>query len=246
MKSKRYIFLTVLFAILSIAFTVATKLIDVRPAGPQGSLVGFAALNIWMHEHIGVNMVWYKITEMLGIIPILTVAAFAVLGLLQLIRGRSIWRVDRKIIALGIFYVVVTAVYVFFEKCTINFRPVLIDGVLSASYPSSHTLMSVCFMAAVIIMCRYLISGKSIYRLVAIDSYLFIFIIVIGRLISGVHWFTDIIGGLLISAALISAFAGVCSSIARSQTGMSGRSNQTGRSDQTGTPSQSARSGSAD
>lgn len=219
MKSKRNIFSAVFFAGLAIAFTVMVKVIDVQPAGPQGSLIGFASLNMWMHEHIGVNMVWYKVTEVLGIIPILTAAAFAVYGLLQLIKVRSIRRMDRRIIALGIFYVAVAAVYAFFEMCIINFRPVLMDGVLEASYPSSHTMLSVCFMAAVIIMCRQLISNRSITRLIAIDSWLLIFIIVIGRMISGVHWFTDIIGGLLISAALISVFSGVCSSAAIKRSG---------------------------
>jgi undecaprenyl-diphosphatase len=34
-----------------------------------------------------------------------------------------------------------------------------------------------------------------------------ILITVFGRLICGVHWFTDIVGGILISVSLVTAFA---------------------------------------
>jgi undecaprenyl-diphosphatase len=34
-------------------------------------------------------------------------------------------------------------------------------------------------------------------------------IAVAGRLLSGVHWFTDIVGGVLISMTLLACFSGV-------------------------------------
>jgi undecaprenyl-diphosphatase len=205
-ENKHTFFITVLLCISSVIFTLLTKLVDVQPIGPQKSEIGFAAVNGFIHNLFGVNMIWYHITDWLGIIPVLTTFVFFAVGVAQLIRRKSLFKVDKSIIILGFFYIVVIAVYLFFESYIINYRPVLMQGRLEASYPSSHTLMTICLMSVCVDQCGRLIRSKSFNTAVKIISYAIIAVTIIGRLISGVHWFTDITGGILISLTLVSLY----------------------------------------
>ena len=148
MKMKKKIKTSAFFAIGLLAafvfWTLLVRFVDVSPIGPQGSSVGFATLNEAVHRMTGVHVTLYELTDWLGLVPILVALGFGVLGLVQWIQRKSIAKVDRSILALGVFYVVVVAVFLLFEKVVINYRPVLIDGVLEASYPSSTTLLVMC------------------------------------------------------------------------------------------------------
>lgn len=205
-ENKHSLFMPFLLAVFSAIFTLLTKLVDVQPIGPQKSEIGFAAVNGFIHNLFGVNMIWYHITDWLGIIPVLTTFVFFAVGVAQLIRRKSLFKVDKSIIILGFFYIVVIAVYLFFESYIINYRPVLMQGRLEASYPSSHTLMTICLMSVCVDQCGRLIRSKSFNTAVKIISYIIIAITITGRLISGVHWFTDITGGILISLTLVSLY----------------------------------------
>jgi undecaprenyl-diphosphatase len=189
-----------------VLWTVAVRLIDVQPLGPQGSLVGFATWNRFVHNLTGVHMPLYTLTDWLGLVPFVFVLGFAVLGLVQLIKRKSILKVDRSILALGGFYVAVMAAYVFFEIFVINYRPVLIEGTLEASYPSSTTMLVLCVMPTAVMQLRSRIKNRPFRHAVSVALIAFTAFMVIGRLISGVHWFTDIIGGALISAGLVTLY----------------------------------------
>lgn len=102
------------------------------------------------------------------------------------------------------------ACYLFFEQVVINYRPVLLGEELEASYPSSHTILVVCIMdTAAMQICRLFSDKKKLYLGMKCVSILLIVVTVIGRLLSGVHWFTDIVGGLLLSGALIVLYRAV-------------------------------------
>ena len=150
-------------------------------------------------------MTIYKITEILGMIPLLMAGIYAIIGVVELIKRKSFTKVDREIYALAGLYVVVLGLYVFFEKCIINYRPILIDGILEASYPSSHTLMALCICGSSIIVNKR-IFHKKIFNLENKLSIFLMITIILGRFISGVHWFSDIIGAIFISLALLSSF----------------------------------------
>lgn len=209
---KKNIIISIVLIILSVLFTELVKNIDVKPIGPNESLVGFADINRLFHNLIGSNMIIYKVTEFLGYIPIVMALVYVFIGLKELIERKSLLKVDREIYILALFYVLVVSVYVFFEKFIVNYRPILIDGVLEASYPSSHTLMSICLCGSSIIINKKIFKNK-FGDVENILSVILILLIVIGRIISGVHWFTDILGGIIISSALLVVFYSVISSI---------------------------------
>lgn len=209
---KKNIIISIVLIILSVLFTELVKNIDVKPIGPNESLVGFADINRLFHNLIGSNMIIYKVTEFLGYIPIVMALVYVFIGLKELIERKSLLKVDREIYILALFYVLVVGVYVFFEKFIVNYRPILIDGVLEASYPSSHTLMSICLCGSSIIINKKIFKNK-FGDVENILSVILILLIVIGRIISGVHWFTDILGGIIISSALLVIFYSLISSI---------------------------------
>lgn len=188
-------------------WTVLVHSIDVQAIGPNGSSVGFAALNKAVHETIGVHWGLYKVTDWLGLIPIGFVLGFAVLGLVQLIRRRSLFKVDRSILVLGGFYIVVMAMYLLFEEVAINYRPVLIDGNLEASYPSSTTMLALCVLPTAMMQLKSRIRHIAVRRAVLVTLGALTAFMVVGRLISGVHWQTDIIGGVLLSVGLVMLYA---------------------------------------
>ena len=208
MKSvnKRELFLGISLVIAFAIWTALVKVVDLQAIGPCGSSVGFAGLNGWVHSVTGANMSLYIITDWLGLVPFAVAFGFAVLGLVQWISRKSISRVDRSILVLGGFYAIVIAVYVLFEMVVINYRPVLISGILEVSYPSSTTMLVTCVMPTAALQMKERIKN-SVFRVSVIAVILaFTVFMVIGRLVSGVHWLTDIIGGLLISAGLVLAY----------------------------------------
>ena len=204
-RRKEILFCGGLFAI-AIIYTLLVKYIDVQAIGPNDSLVGFATINNFMFNLTGVNMLWYDITDWWGFVPLFIAFIYAIIGFIQMIKRRSILKVDKEILGLGVYYIIVIGLYIFFETYVINYRPILMDGILEASYPSSHTLLSVCICGSSLIINKYLFKNKNFFKAENIISILSILVIVIGRFISGVHWFTDIIGAILISIALLKAF----------------------------------------
>ena len=187
-------------------WTVFVRFVDVQAIGPKESCVGFATLNGYVHNLTGVNTFLYNITDWLGLVPIGVAFGFAILGLIQLIKRKSLLRVDRSILALGVFYIIVVAVYLFFEIVVINYRPVLIEGCLEASYPSSTTMLVTCVMPSAAMQAKERIKNKALRQGVIIVIIAFIAFMVIGRLLSGVHWITDIIGGALFSLGVVMAY----------------------------------------
>lgn len=207
MKQNRNNFiLAILLLAIFLFWTVLVCHVDVKTIGPRDSAVGFATVNGLFHRFTGVHMTLYTVTDWLGLVPVAFAFGFAVLGLCQWIRRKKIWKVDANILILGGFYLAVIAVYLFFEDFVINRRPILIAGYLEASYPSSTTLLTLCVMPTARMQLEKRIRNQFLNRLTSFAIVAFCAFMVVGRLVSGVHWLTDIIGGGLISASLVTAY----------------------------------------
>jgi len=202
-KNRKNFCIAACMLLAFLLWTAAIKFVDVEAIGPQESSVGFATINRFVHNLTGVHMSLYTITDWLGLVPLMFVIGFGTLGLIQWIKRKHLLKVDCSILVLGGFYIVVMAVYILFEMLVVNYRPVLIDGILEASYPSSTTMLVMCVMPTAIMQFNVRIKHNVLKRFAASAIIAFIVFMIVVRLISGVHWFTDIIGGALLSAGLV-------------------------------------------
>ena len=206
-KTKFHISISLLASF--ILWTFALRLIDLQPIGPEDSVVGFATLNAFFHKLTGVHLVLYTLTDWLSLIPVGICAGFGLLGLFQWISRKALRCVDFDLLALGTFYAVVFAVYASFEVYIVNYRPVLINGILEASYPSSTTMLVICVMGSAILQFQMRINNIRFRKFVTHSSMIYLISMVSLRLLSGVHWMTDIIGGILLSISLVMMYASV-------------------------------------
>ena len=201
-NEKSSLWAGVSFLISFLLWTALIRCVDVQAAGPNGTKVGFAAFNLWFHKLTGVHMTAYTITDWLGLVPIAVCLGFGVVGVFQLIRKRSLLRVDPDIILLGLYYILVILGYLVFEMVPINYRPILIGGALEASYPSSTTLLVLSVMPTLKFQLDRRVEKPIVRNVTGIFVIAFSAFMVIGRLISGVHWATDIIGAVFLSRGL--------------------------------------------
>ncbi len=201
-KGKTGLAAGVLLVLAFVLWTFLIQRVDVRPVGQRGTDIGFAAVNTAFHQLTGVHMTLYTVTDWLGFVPVLICAGFGVLGLVQLIRRRSLWKVDFDIVLLGLYYILVILGYLIFEKIPINYRPIPIDGHMEASYPSSTTLLVLSVMPTLVFQVNRRAQSAKVKRAVAVCAGLFSLFMVAGRLLAGVHWLTDIVGAVLLSAGL--------------------------------------------
>ena len=189
-----------------ILWTVLIQTVDVQPVGVNGTNIGFAAVNTWFHRLTGVHMGLYTVTDWLGLVPIAVCIGFGLLGLVQWVRRRHIAKVDRDILLLGAYYILVILGYLIFEMIPINYLPILLDGAMEASYPSSTTLLVLSVMPTLLFQVNRRAKSQTVIRMTAALVVLFSAFMVIGRLVAGVHWLTDIAGSVLLSAGLYALY----------------------------------------
>lgn len=209
-KMKRTLLISILFLLAFAIWTVLIQTVDVRPVGVNSTDIGFAYLNTWFHSFTGVDFMLYNITDWLGLIPLAVCMIFGILGFIQLIKRKSLFKVDADISILGVYYVIVILCYLVFEMIPINYRPVLINGLMEASYPSSTTLLVLSVMPTLIFQLKHKMKNIKLQRIVTVITLLFCVFMVVGRLISGVHWLSDIIGSVLLSAGVFYAYKSAC------------------------------------
>ena len=214
MKKEKMTILTgfVLLAFF-VLFTIIVKTVDVRAVGPQNSPIGLSGINKWFFDSFGASTLCYYLTEAYGYLSMAVMVSFAGYGLWQLIKGKSFKKVDTRLWILAGFYAIVLGCYVFFEKVVINYRPVILDEAegLEASYPSSHVVLILCVMGSTRVMLSALsVKDKSpLAKAIVLACDIIAITAIVGRLLSGVHWLTDIFAGIVLSSALVIIFRGV-------------------------------------
>ena len=206
MKAKRVLFIGICLLAAFVLWTFLIINVDAQNVGQRGTAIGFASFNTWFHQLTGIHMWLYAITDWLGLVPIAVCMCFGILGLAQLIRRRSPFKVDPDIILLGVYYILVIFGYLIFEIIPINYRPIPIDGYMEASYPSSTTLLVLSVTPTLVLQIKRRFQSKAIRSSVYIFAVSFSAFMVIGRLISGVHWATDIIGSVFLSFGLFALY----------------------------------------
>lgn len=211
MKNKSKYILPAVSFILFIILIILIKAVDVSPTGVGDTEIGLYHLNSAVKDFLGTNILWYKLTEVTGLILIAAGGIFAVIGLVQLIKRKSILKVDREILSLGGLYIMLGLVYAFFEKVIINYRPLILagDSAPEASFPSSHTVLSVVIAISIIMIIGKYVKNLTARNIIKSALTALAVITVIGRFLSGVHWFTDILGGIILSVCLLSLFRAV-------------------------------------
>ena len=205
MKNIRNIIMSVIMTVFSGVFVYLVKTVDVKAIGPNKSSVGFSGINKAFIDLVGSNMTIYKLTEIFGLLVFIIVGIYGLIGIYQLFKRKSLFKVDREIIGLGILYILMISVYLIFDKIAINYRPIIIDGELEPSFPSSHTMLAICTCVSSLMVYKKYVPSKFNY-LVLFSTVLLLTLVFLGRTISGVHWISDILGGVIISLTLLTYF----------------------------------------
>ncbi len=208
-KKNTSLLTTIILAVVTGIYTVLVCTVNKAPVGPEGTSVGFSSMNKAFADAIGFSSLWDKITDVMMIAAILAAVSFVVLGVMQLVKKKSVLKVDKAILALAAVYIVVVVLYVFFDKVPINYRPIIMpdETAPEASFPSTHTLVICTILSTAIVAWDRVFSDKKmICNILKIAAIAVMVIGVAGRIIAGVHWITDIIAGLLFSATLTAAY----------------------------------------
>ena len=207
-KGKRLLLSGSLCITAFVLWTLAVLTVDVKPVGLNGTNIGFASLNCRFHQLTGVHMPLYTITDWFSLIPVAICILFCTVGIIQWIKRRSLSRVDHDIIILGIYYAAVISGYLLFETLPVNYRPVLINGIMEASYPSSTTLLVLSVMSACIFQINRRVQSRPVRTSLSTLCIIFSILMVAGRLLSGVHWLTDIAAAVLLSSGIFLIYKG--------------------------------------
>lgn len=208
-NGKKSLIIGSVFTIAFIVWTILIQTVDVQPVGQNRTDVGFATWNLWFHKLTGANMLLYTITDWLGLVPLFVCLIFAGMGFCQLLQRKNLFKVDADIIILGVYYVIVIGCYLLFGEIPVNYRPILMNGVMEASYPSSTTLLVVTVMPTLVEQALRRMKKNTLSKVIAVGSIAFSLFMVVGRLVSGVHWITDIIGSMLFSLGLFLIYKGL-------------------------------------
>ena len=203
MRKFKKLYFALGFVLAFILWTVLVCVVDVQAVGVNRTNIGLASINTAINGLIGSYLALYVVTDWLSVLPICIAFGFGVLGLSQWLKRKSLLKVDKSLLVLGGFYLVVFVVYFLFENITVNYRPILIDGNLESSYPSSTTMLVACIMPTSLMQFKRRIKNRLMSKVVSCAIILFTLFMVVGRIISGVHWFSDIVGGIFISVGLV-------------------------------------------
>ena len=203
-KQWGWFFTALSCTIFFVVLTVTLLCVDVQSAatGP----IGWATINLWWRDLLGVQNIWHLISDIIVGVTLLALVGMLVWQFVIILRGKSLraltlrwWVFDITIIVLGLCYLL-------FQFVVINYRPIVLDGIAEVSYPSSHILLVATLWPLILCMCRQGIKSLTWRRILLICGWLMLVLGVIARLCCGYHWFTDVLGALLLSTVLVTWF----------------------------------------
>ena len=198
---------TIIWGAAAVALTAAVGLIDVQGTS-VGKDVGFGTLNNVIFAFFGENEVWGKITDiLLGVLIASAVIAIFWAAARWAKEGKDSKKMGKSLACFGVAGGVAAAIYLIFEKLlVINYSPVLEGGKAVPSFPSTHVLVAVVLaMISAIILTSLL--KKRVLR-IAVNTILPTLMVwmMVGVILAGTGWFTDVIGGLLYGMTAVSLY----------------------------------------
>lgn len=210
MKMKKRIIKDLILGITLImmfgVFTLLVMKYDIKNIGVNKTTIGFATLNSWFNKTTGIRLMFYSITDWLELLPLIVCVCFGLIGLKQLLSRKKIFLVDHDILLLGIYYIIVILLYLLFDKMCINYRPILIEGKLEVSYPSSTVLLVLCVMLTLTFQINRRVKNDKTKIYLETLNNIYIIFMLFGRIVSGVHWITDIIGSIILALGLFKLY----------------------------------------
>ena len=202
MKKITYLLIGLIPLVLFITFTVMVRCVDAHYIEDVGYL-GFYTLNMNVNEFVRQqdNHLFDVLTDILLFLSLATVLPFAIIGIHQLVKRKSLAKVDPLIYFMLGAYILSVVHYVTFILTSINASPLSTPDEIKQSYPSTHVFIFITYLfVALTGLFRYIKMSKvAKISAICVVSILSI-IMVIFRLYSGQHYLTDIIGGVLLAA----------------------------------------------
>lgn len=199
-QGKKWFLAALILTAVFVVLTITVKYVDQKNIGSQ--VIGWATINLWWRDIIGVRNFWQIASHIFAAITLIILVMFLVWQAIALLRRKSFrtmprhwWFFDLTLIALALCYIV-------FQIMVINFRPLLIDGVAELSYPSSHVLLLATLWPVFILTLSREVKSRPWLRVASVIGIIVMTVGIIARLLSGYHWFTDIIGGIMLGAVL--------------------------------------------
>ena len=205
-KLKAPLIAALMFFAAFITLIVLVKSVDVARIGDSRTEVGLSTINEKVFSKYGYLKAWHKATDILGYLSLAVAAFFAIYGIISLIKVKKFSKLDKDFYALAGAYVVLAFFYILFEKAIVNYRPVILDGKLEASFPSSHTMLAFVILGTAIVEIQRKIKNSKVKYALTVAFEIIMAVMVVGRLMAGVHWFTDILGGVLLSGFIVSTY----------------------------------------
>ncbi len=203
MKKNIWFIISGISALIFVIFTLIVSFVDVQPTGLADSKIGLGSINLHLRDIFGQSKTWDLVTIVLGAISFAVIFALILVAVWQGYKRKSIKKIDKNLILLGLIYCLLLFLYIFFELVVINKRPILSDGELKASYPSSHTLLICTSLFTALVELPYLVKKKWIVWTCNGIGISMVVVGIVGRMLCGAHWFTDIIAGIILSFTLV-------------------------------------------
>jgi undecaprenyl-diphosphatase len=198
---KKFINLyTILGCSFLVLFIILMLLLNVDKAviAESGKEVGLSHINNLVSYSYKENIDF--MTDLLMYITFTVVVFEAGLGLYQLIKGKSLFKVDIEIIIFGIALVVMVALWLLFDYVIkINVRP---THEAEGSFPSTHVLITTFLALASHAFICYQYENKFAKYGSLLIAVSIIALVLFGRVASGMHYITDVTGGLFLGLAL--------------------------------------------
>lgn len=200
-KKTLYGALSGIMLIIILVFIVLLKKVNVGTNGDKN--IGLSKINLAIYNSLGTN----KIMDIISTIILAMAGAlalfFVVIGIIEVVKRKKLEMLDNSIKALALVYVITGWIYLIFDYIlVINYRPTAECISSSPSFPSTHTMLILMIFLTGITVLEGLIKNKKLLYSVEICFGLLGILAIVTRMLSGKHWFTDIIAGILFAIML--------------------------------------------